>query len=392
MKIFLHNYNTCTRVKLYGIDVKNTFIENGHTIVKNQNEADYILVNTCSFLKSKEDYFLKLIKTINQEKQENQKIVIIGCLASVNKPAILEINSEIITFGRDIDKIKEFFLLPKSPKAKASQVKDKLPFKKQVLYYFNKYILRSKHIEYRLKRSKVCYLQISTGCLGKCSYCSEKFTTKLKSRSVNEIIEAIKDGLQRGYTLFALNSDDASAYGRDIGTNLETLLSEVVKLEEKFSITIPEFNPQGITEGVEKLIANSKILYITVPIQSGSQKMLNSMRRPYKIEEVLPKLKRIKKANKNLKINTHVIVGFPGETKEDFEKTRQVLSTGVFDRVKVFMYSERPNTEAIKFEGKVGKEVKLERREQLLKVVKKNNIKHFSLTNLILNKDQLKWE
>lgn len=389
MKIYLKNENTCTRVKLFGEDVKNTFLCNGHFIVEDMSKADWIIVNTCSFLKVKEDYFLNLLKNIYKNKLEKQKIAIIGCLAGVNKSSVLEIG-DIQCFGRNIDEIKKYFNLKNSPKTKASSVCDKLPFKKKTLYYFNKIFLHSKHIEYRLKRNKVCYLQISTGCMGRCTYCSERFTTKLHSRPLNEIIDAINDGISRGYKLFALNSDDASAYGKDIGTNLETLLEAVTNIDKDFYITIPEFNPNGITPKVKECLKNKKFLYLTLPIQSGSQKILDSMQRPYKIKDVVSNVKEIKKNNKKIKINTHIIVGFPGETDDDFEQTKSILKTKLFDRVKVFKYSERPNTMAKDMPDKVDEETKKKRAKDLLKLMKKINIKKFSLTNLILNKEQIK--
>lgn len=389
MKIYIKNENTCTRVKLYGEDVRNTFLCNGHKIVNDIDEADLIVVNTCSFLKTKEEYFLKLLKNLYQSKKPNQQLAIIGCLANVNREGVSQIGN-IIMFGRDIQEIKDYFKLENSPKTKATTVKDRLPFKKQVIYVFNKLFLHSKHIEYRLKRNKVCYLQISTGCQGRCTYCSERFTTRLSSRSVDEIIEALKDGISRGFKLFALNSDDASAYGKDIGSSLEELLARVVDMKEKFYITIPEFNPNGLTPKVREYLKDEKFLYITVPIQSGSQRILNEMARPYRIDDAIKNISEIKKHNKKLKINTHVIVGFPGETKEDFEATKKVLASGLFDRVKVFKYSERPNTIAANLPNKVDQKTKDERAEELLKVMKKLNHKKFSLTNLILNKEQIK--
>ena len=389
-KIYVYNNNTCTRVKLYGIDVCNLFTLNGYEIVDTPGESNLVVINTCSFLKSKEEYFLSFIKKVNNNLQKEQKIMIIGCLPSINKEGILNINKNIILFGRELEQIKEYFKLEKNILTKATTVSEKLEFKKELLYKFNKYILHSRHIEYRLKREKVCYLQISTGCRGTCTYCSEKFTTKLKSRPIEEIKSAIYDGISRGYKLYGLNSDDASAYGKDINSTLEDLLKEIITIEDDIYFSIPEFNPNGITDKVIEYLKDKKFLYITVPIQSGSQRILDLMQRPYEIDEVIEKIKTIKKNNKKLKINTHVIVGFPGETEEDFQKTKEILSKGLFDRVKVFMYNERPNTKAITFDNKVSEEIKIKRRDELLKNMKQQNLKHFSLTNLILNKEQLK--
>lgn len=390
MKIYVINENTCTRVKLYGMDVINLFKINGWEIVKEKEEADYIAINTCSFLNSKAAYFLSKVKGLYNDKKKNQKIMIIGCLGGTNKSDIDEISKDFIVFKRDINEIKEYFKFKRLPSTKSTSVEDKLPLKKQILYLFNKFILKSKHIEYRLKRNKVCYLQISSGCQGKCSYCSEKFITKLKSRSVEEIIDAINDGIKRGYKLFGLNSDDASAYGKDINTNLENLLKEVVKIKEDINFSIPEFNPQGLTDNVVELLKDKKFLYITCPIQSGSNKTLRNMKRPYTIEFALKQLRKVKENNKDIMINTHVIVGFPGETEKDFNETIKALETGLFDRVKVFMYNERPNTEALKINPKISEEEKERRKQIVLDVIKKNNLKKKSLTNLILNREQLK--
>lgn len=386
----MYNNGTCTRVKLFGVDVNNLFLINGYEEVEREENADYVIINTCSFLKSKEEYFYRFIRDVDNRLSDKQSIVVIGCLPSILHDELLDLNDKMLLFERDLSEIKKHFKFKKDIVTRATSVSDKLNFSKNLLYQFNRFILHSKHIEYRLKREKVCYLQISSGCRGRCTYCSEKFTTKLKSRPLNDILEAINDGISRGYSLFGLNSDDASAYGKDIDSSLEELLTEVVKIKKDIYFSIPEFNPNGLSDKVIECLKDKKFLYITVPMQSGSQRILDLMERPYKIDDVIKRIKRVKKNNKKLKINTHVIVGFPGETEEDFMKTKEILSSGLFDRVKVFMYNERPNTKASLMDGKVPEGVKVRRRNELLEVMKKQNIKHFSMTNLILNREQLK--
>lgn len=387
---YLENTGTCTRVKLYGEDVRNLLLLNEWDETNDYRQAEYIFINTCSFLQTKADYFLNKIQKHVVLAENNQKIVIIGCLGGVHKDDIESIDKEIIIFTRDLNEIKNYFNFANSPVSKATNVGKDLSNKKKLLKTFNKYILKSKHIDFRLKQDKVCYLQMSVGCLGKCSYCSEKFITKLYSRPIPEIMEAIYDGIDRGFELFSLSSDDASAYGKDIGSSLDELLLELQKIENPISIIIPEFNPQGLSDSVIESLKDDKFLYITIPIQSGSQDILNKMKRPYQIDEVLEKVRRIKENNKKLMINTHIIVGFPGETENDFEKTKELLKTGLFDRVKVFMYSERPGTEAAEFPNKISNDIKEKRRDEILKLMKIQNLKKMSLTNLILNLEQIK--
>ena len=392
MRFLIYNTGTCTRVKLYGEDVRNLCLLNGWEETKEFEKADYIFINTCSFLKSKSDYFLSRVRECHSNIHEGQTLVIVGCLGGTNSHEIKEINPDILIFKRDLSEIQEAFHFSLIPKSVATNVSEKLPPQKKALQLFNQNILKSKHIDFRLKKDNVCYIQIATGCLGKCSYCSEKFITKLKSRPLDEILEAVQDGIQRGFTLFSLSSDDASAYGKDIGTSLDELLSALCKIKEDIYFIIPEFNPQGLTDSVLESLKDPKFLYITVPVQSGSQKILNKMKRPYRIASVLKKIQAIKKNNPDIMINTHVIVGFPSETNEEFNMTIKLIRTGLFDRVKVFVYSDRPGTEASAYPDcyKISDKEKQKRRQKILNEVRICNLKKGSLTNLILNLDQIK--
>lgn len=391
MKYYIYNKETCARVNLYGSDIEHLFHINGWSKTKDIMMADIVIVNTCSFLKSKEDYFLNLIKKIHSNLRPKQRILIIGCLGSICRNDILKINPDILIFGRDKSEIKTFFDFTEDTQASAVHIKEDIPLNKRVLNFLNDTLIHSKHIEFRLKKKNVCYIQISTGCRGVCTYCSEKFTTKLHSTPILEIITAIENEIKNGYTLFSLSSDDASAYGYDIGTDLDMLLSEITKIDNKeISFIIPEFNPNGITEKTIKLLKDSRFLYITIPIQSGSQNILDRMKRPYMIQDVVNKIRQIKKINPNIMINSHLIVGFPGETESDFAKTMILVQTGFLDRVKVFKYSKRPGTEAANYPNQISEQKKEERAIALLKAIKKMNLKKKSLTNLILNMDQIK--
>jgi MiaB/RimO family radical SAM methylthiotransferase len=291
----------------------------------------------------------------------------------------------MILFGRNLDEIRDYFNLTNKIKYLSTELDEKLDKKKKLIYNLNKYLLHSKHIDFRLRKNKVCHIQISVGCLGKCTYCSEKFIVKLKSRKIDDILEAVKDGINRGYQLFALNADDVSAYGKDNGERIEILLERVLNIKGNFYVCIPEFNPNGLSPKVIELLSNKKVLYITIPIQSGSNRVLDKMKRPYHIEELLDSIKEIKKNNKRIKINTHVIVGFPGETEEDFNKTLKVIKKGYIDRLKIFKYSDRPGTEASEMDNKISEEEKERRKKILRKQIITNSIKKLSLPDLILN-------
>lgn len=122
-----------------------------------------------------------------------------------------------------------------------------------------------------------------------------------------------------------------------------------------------------------------------MPIQSGSQKVLDMMKRPYQIEKVENALKKIKKINPKLKINTHIIVGFPGETEEDFQKTLRIIRSRIFNRVKIFSYSDHPKTESYHLPNKINGTTKLSRVIRLKFAILHSSIKNRSLSDFLLN-------
>ena len=384
---YIENTGTCVRVKVFGEEVRQLFLTNNFKEDSILN-SNYILLNTCSFLESKSRFFLSRLNEIVKNKKAFQSIVVIGCLGATHKKEIKEISSEIIILGRDLSEISNTFgFHVKLKSAIVSIPKDKSK-NLSLLSSLNRHVIKNKNLYYRLNKDKVCYIQISTGCNGKCSYCSEKYTTKLKSHPINEILDTINEGIAKGYKLFSLSSDDASAYGTDIGSSLMLLLKEIVKLPEGIQFIIPEFNPQGLSDEVIELLKDPKFFYITIPIQSGSQRILIDMKRPYSISVVMEKIKQIKKKNPNLFINTHIIVGYPGETDKDFKKTINVIKSGYFDRVKIFCYSKRPHTYVSG--TPVPYDVIEQRRKIALRTILYQNLKKLSISNVILNFDQIK--
>ena len=132
-KFYMYNNGTCTRVKLYGVDVYNLFLANGYEEVEKEEFADYIIVNTCSFLKSKEEYFYRFIKAIDNRINDKQRIVVIGCLPSIIRDELLAINENMLLFGRDISEVKKQFKFKKDIQTRATSVSEKLDFNKNLL-------------------------------------------------------------------------------------------------------------------------------------------------------------------------------------------------------------------------------------------------------------------
>jgi len=197
--------------------------------------------------------------------------------------------------------------------------------------------------------------------LGNCSYCGIKNAIgTLKSKPIKECLAEFKKGLSRGYKSFILLADDLGAYGLDIGTTFPALLKEFLKIEGNYKIYLFEMHPRWVIKYLDDLVFAVKtgnVDEIMCPVQSGSDKILKSMNRFHKAEEIKSALRELRKANPGLKIFTHILIGFPGETEEDFDKTIKLLKDVNFDYTSLYPYSERPNAPAISFPNKVSRQI-----------------------------------
>jgi len=177
----------------------------------------------------------------------------------------------------------------------------------------------------------------------------------LKSYMPSSIIERIKEDVKNGFKEFWITSQDNACYGFDIGTNLAELLSAIVKIEGKFFVRVGMMNPVHLIrrrELLEKLVQvfkNEKIFkFVHLPVQSGSNKVLRDMNRGHTIEEFLEVVDFFKKEIPEITIETDIIVGYPTETEEDFEKTINLLKTLEPDVVNISRFFPRPKTPAEK--------------------------------------------
>lgn len=383
MKFYLFNEKTCIRLKLFGEDLRNILVGNGWKEAERE-DAEYLFINSCSFISSKEEEVISIIRRIVEQKKKNQKICIFGCLPSTNPKRIKEISPNITLFKRDLEEIINFFKLKRKTTPISHTTNKSLSKSSILIDWANKIFIKDKTITYRLNKNKVFHLKISEGCTGKCTYCSEKFTTRLKSRKISEILQEFRKGLKK-YNIFSLNADDTSSFGQDNNENILSLLNQIIKNNNEFSLAITEFNPRGMNKDIINILSSEKIIFITLPIQSGSQRILDKMKRQYEIRDIISKLIELKKLNPKIKINTHLIVGFPGETKKDFQETLNIIDKNIFDRIKVFKYNDRPGTEASMMPNKISEREKSIREKRLRTKILFNCIKNKQLSNLLLN-------
>lgn len=372
-KVYIYTTG-CQRRYLDAQKIFNYFkINGGYEIVKSPGKADYIFFNTCAFKKEQEDFS---IKKIQEFKKYGKKLIVGGCLPKINEKRLAEIFEGPVFFPASINQIDEIF----NPKIKFENIPDgnflfgqiyfDKPFIKDIFQFNYKFFSTSLD---RLRRTlqKNYFIRISNGCLGKCTYCGiKKAIGSLKSKPLQECLEEFKKGISRGYRNFTILGDDTGSYGLDIGETFPRLLNKFIETKGNYKIYIFELHPRWVIKYFDQLlliVKSGKIHEIMCPIQSGSDKILQLMQRFHTAQEIREALLNFKKAFPKLRLITHILVGFPGETEEDFEKTLKFVEEIDFDYVAVYPYFERPGTPAVILPNKVSQKIINERMKKARK-------------------------
>jgi len=372
--------------KLFGQFLK----KNNWLTVEKCSDADLIIVNTCAFNKIKEDESIAKIIDLQRQKRIYSKMIVCGCLPSIN-PDRLKCIFKGDTFGpTSIDKLQEligseyrvddssgYTLTRKDFRSRNFQGKALISITELLerldkvinlnISSYSRYILASDYY------SKAYYIKIAVGCLGKCSYCAIKNAKGgIKSKPIEKIIHEFQNGLQQGYKKFVLTADDTGAYGKDIGTSLPLLLRRSIELKENYEIYIRNLEPNWLIamfSELKELFGTGRISYIQCPAQSGNNRILRLMNRDYTIEDYKRCLQQLNKEMPSLMISTYLMVGFPSENEKEFNDTLKLLEEVKFTDVQVFEYNNRLNTEASYMDDQVCPRVKTNRYKRLYKKV-----------------------
>jgi len=378
---FVNNF--CPRRSLDTSRFYNYFLANDWHPTYRIEESDLVFIYSCGCFVSSEKRSLNTIRTALERKQPHTKIIVTGCLTKINGKVlngnydvfpIEEINvlDDIIGARKKLESIpdansiypmkdlispREFLI----KKFKMDVEFSSLFYKKVRSLFFG-----------RTKYKKTWNIKIADGCLGNCSYCAVRIAAgKVKSKSPDAIIREFEQGVDRGEKTFVLINNDVGSYGQDIGTNFAELLEQIFAIQGEYQIRIIDFNPRWLIRYHDTLLPlfkenKEKIAYLSMPVQSASDRILRLMRRPYQISDIKACFNDLKKNIPDITINTHFIVGFPTETDEDFEKTREFAESFDFGRISIHPYNDRPGTESSKIPEKVSGQTIFRRYRALL--------------------------
>lgn len=319
----------------------------GYKISTEIEECDVVIINTCGFIEAARAESFATIEEVISNKT-NQKIVVTGCLPKVT-------NEESL---KNIDKV-----IPLTNNEKIVEEIDELLKCKHNVYPFETRITTTP--------TATAYLKISDGCNNHCSYCTiPSIRGNYKSIPMEDIILEAKTLVDCGVKELILVAQDLTRYGKDLYNEykLVELIQRLSKLEGLKWIRLHYCYPELVTdELIEEIATNEKVCsYIDIPFQHISNRILKSMFRRNTKEEAYELIKKLKQ--KNIAIRSTFIVGYPGETKEEFNELIAFIKEFEFDNVGFFAYSREKGTKAYDLENQIPEKIKIKRLKKIQKI------------------------
>ena len=361
MKFFIRTFG-CQMNVADSFWISSSLVSKGFDMTYQEEEADIILVNTCSVRKKPEEKLYSFLGRIYPYFKKNPELIVGvgGCVAQQLGEKIWKKFPFVrLIFGTDgIPYVPQSInRLISTPSLKISL----LDFKD---FYPERDIIINEKL---LSNHPIAYVNIMQGCDNFCAYCIVPYTRgRQKSRHSKKILEECRRLVDAGVKEIMLLGQNVNSYGKDKygdGVSFEDLLIKVSKIPGLKRIRFTTSHPKDISDKLIKLFGELDNLCpaIHLPLQAGSNRILKLMGRKYLKEDYLKIIDKLRKVREDIVITTDLIVGFPGEKEEDFRETLDVVKRVEFDSSFSFKYSDRPGTRAEKMEPKVVEEVKSKR-------------------------------
>ena len=318
------------------------FKENGYKIVNNEEEADVLVINTCGFIgPAKEEAINTILEMAEYKKKRCKYLIVMGCLVERYKEELSKAIPEVdlwIKYSSYSTIWEQIETILKSKK----ENKNNLDFLDRVITTGNNF----------------AYLRIAEGCSNFCTYCAiPKIRGPFVSRKMEDVIEEAKKLANEGYEELIIIAQDTTKYGIDIygESKLAELLKELCKIEKLKWIRFLYAYPETITDELIEVVKNEDKIckYFDIPIQHISNSVLKRMNRKSNGETIRSLIKRLRKEIPGVVIRTTVMVGFPGETKEDFEELYDFVKEARFERLGAFSFSKEEGTPAEKLKDQI---------------------------------------
>ena len=343
--------------------------EMGYFEVDKIDESDLIIYNTCCVRENAELKVYGHLGKLKQIKKQNPDMIIAICGCMMQQPEVVE---HIRKVYRQVDLIFGTHNLYKFPELLFSTISSN----KTVVEIMDSIGLIAEDMPIERKDKVKAWITVMYGCNNFCSYCIVPYVRgRERSRLAQNIVDEVRMLGRHDVKEITLLGQNVNSYGKDLGTGITfaKLLAELNELEGIERIRFMTSHPKDLSEELILAIRdlNKVCNHLHLPFQSGSTRILKEMNRKYSKEDYLNLVDKVKKSIPGISLTSDIIVGFPGETEEDFQETLDVLKKCRFDQVYSFLYSQRTGTPAAKSMEQIPEEVKKERFQRLVKVQNK---------------------
>ncbi len=350
--------------------------QEGFSIVNGKEKADAYVINTCT-VTQRSDYSSRLAVKKSLAINPEALVVFTGCYAQLNSEEASKIHGLDIVLG-NADKLEIANILKKK------LLNPGLPWEKSadaeiiMSDIHKKRIFRTIPVRNFQGMTKA-FIKVQTGCDERCSFCT---VVKARGKSVSDtrenIIYNVQQAIASGFKEITLTGINLGTWGMDRNETFSSLVRDIIKLSGDFRVRLSSINPMEIDSDLIRLIAETEKLcsHLHIPLQSGDETILRSMRRNYTRHQYLEVVQRTVTAIPGLGLGADVIVGFPGETEEKFENTRKLIEQLPFSYLHVFSYSLRRGTEAHQFKDDVPGNIKKQRNQNLTQLASQKALKY----------------
>lgn len=329
----------------------------GYEVTQDLAKADYLVVNTCGFLEASRKESIDTIAQLFDMKKKSAKVVVAGCMVSKHKDELKALYPHVHYFlgSGDMEKILEAL----SSAEQGEAIGERRSYLEQG--DVPRVVSTPRHF---------AYLKIAEGCAKRCAFCIiPKIKGALNSKPLDQIVKEFKLLLAQGTKEIVLIAQDLGDYGKDREEveGLETLLKELIKIPGQYWIRLLYLYPDEITDSlIEVMKSDARILpYLDMPIQHISDPVLKKMRRKTSSAQIKSIITTLRDKLPQVVIRTSLMVGFPGETEEDFEKLCEFVEEYKLDNVGIFSYSNEKEASSYSFEGQLTDDVKKARHDKL---------------------------
>ena len=340
-------------------------LASGMTLVEDPQSADVVIVNTCGFIQPAKEEALEIILTLAHEKEKNRpdlKLIVAGCLAQrYGKDLLKEIPEVDLFIGTgEVGNIAVHLKTLNASRPRRTAVISKPDF-----------LMTSRHERILSSASSTAYLKISDGCSNCCTYCAiPSIRGQARSRRPNDILREAENLIARGVKEIIVIGQDTTAYGRDLKNRpmLSGLLSDMASLSGLRWLRLLYAHPAHITtEVLEAMAGHKKICrYIDLPVQHIDDTILTAMNRKVSADRIKNIIREARCIMPDVALRTSLIVGFPGETPQRFERLHDFVRDTKFDHLGVFTYSREEGTAAVALHSRISEKEKERRRESIM--------------------------